>query len=1241
MYKILQLSFFLFFLETVSFGSTITSTTSGNWASALTWASVSMTGTITTSTTTINISGAGTSFLTELAVGSILITSGGNTIGTVANIASNTSLTLVANANSNNTDILYKAQVVPTSKDDVLISDGTTVTLNVSAVMRSVIVNNGATLNVNSGLVFKVGSETVLGNFTVNSGGMFSLGSGSDKSTVIVYGNYTNYGETIFYKSDVLIRGNLITPSTSSLQNNGNVIVGGDIIGKFDISGQAGAGIIYALDPYATVDITPTSINNNVIPGTFPSGETAELIGIVNTVIYGGDCTFIVNNISNATVCSGSNVVFTVSTSGTTPTYQWQVNTNGSGWVNLTNGLIYSGVTTSNLTIIGVDILMNNFKYRAKITAGSPTTCTKNGNYGILTVNASALTITTQPISQLDCEGASVKFKAVASGTGLTFTWQRKKPLDSNFITIPVEGNISYPSIGEIKVDNVGSAQSPSGTLYQVIVNNSSGCSVTSTAATLLVNEITGVTGSTTVTQCYGTGYTYTVSTSTPSPGYVVSYKWKSSVAFGSWNDVVDGVHFTGATTATLKILNGTPSESGEYRVFVTFHSSGADCNVSSTSRTRLITFQPLLLTPSVNVIQPTCNSAFGTITVTVQTSSDTYSFDNGLSYQISNIKSGLVVGNYNVIIKNLSGCISSTRSVTLKSANNVWNGSVWSNSTSPISTENIEFNANYTSTADILACSCTVTSGIVTIPSGNNLILDGKLTVTSPGSLIFEDSSSLVQKNTFIGANTGNIIYKRYASIRNTDYTYWSSPVKGYTLGGVSQNKTLSDKYYSFNSILENWQQESAATVMTNGIGYIVRGPEPIISPPIPAPLGIYEASFVGEPNNGNLLITSIISDKSYLLGNPYPSAISADLFLAANAGVLNGTIYFWTHNTKIGTNVSNPGSGVIAYSNDDYATYNATGGVGASLPDLGSNTSAAPSGNTGINNNTIPNGSIAVGQGFFGSSKTTLSGSSIVFNNRMRLAGGTTLLDGSIVNGQFFKTRNPKIIKTIEKKRIWLNLTNTQGAFKQILIGYITDATNEYDERFDGESFDGNEFLDFYSINTNKNLVIQGRSLPFEENDEVPLGYRTTIDGNFTINIGQVDDSFINQAVFIEDKLTNTVFDLKNGNYTFSTVTGTFNDRFILKYKSPEKTLGSSDLNFTENKVLVSCKNKQIKIYSFVESIIKVTIYDLLGKQIFQKNNINNFELSIANLVPNHQTFIVKTSLLNGKIVTNKIIF
>jgi hypothetical protein len=42
--------------------------------------------------------------------------------------------------------------------------------------------------------------------------------------------------------------------------------------------------------------------------------------------------------------------------------------------------------------------------------------------------------------------------------------------------------------------------------------------------------------------------------------------------------------------------------------------------------------------------------------------------------------------------------------------------------------------------------------------------------------------------------------------------------------------------------------------------------------------------------------------------------------------------------------------------------------------------------------------------------------------------------------ITHSFFKVKsNAKVSNSIEKSRLWLNLTNTQGAFKQTLIGYI----------------------------------------------------------------------------------------------------------------------------------------------------------------------------------------------------------
>ncbi|KAF2518821.1 hypothetical protein EYY60_00010, partial [Flavobacterium zhairuonense] len=62
------------------------------------------------------------------------------------------------------------------------------------------------------------------------------------------------------------------------------------------------------------------------------------------------------------------------------------------------------------------------------------------------------------------------------------------------------------------------------------------------------------------------------------------------------------------------------------------------------------------------------------------------------------------------------------------------------------------------------------------------------------------------------------------------------------------------------------------------------------------------------------------------YLLGNPYPSALSADAFITANNTLLDGTLYFWTHNTPVVL------IGAYQYTTDDYAVYNLSGGTGTS---------------------------------------------------------------------------------------------------------------------------------------------------------------------------------------------------------------------------------------------------------------------------------------------------------------------
>lgn len=546
--------------------------------------------------------------------------------------------------------------------------------------------------------------------------------------------------------------------------------------------------------------------------------------------------------------------------------------------------------------------------------------------------------------------------------------------------------------------------------------------------------------------------------------------------------------------------------------------------------------------------------------------------------------------------------------------------GLVWTNGI-PSATKNAiilgAFDTSISTGGSFTAKKLTVNAGgSLLIKAGTSITVQNQV-INNAGAngIVVEDTGSLIQVNDVTPANNAGVIkYSRQTTpISNFDYTYWSSPVAGFTLGGVSPN-TLADKFYSYNSTTQAWKQETSATAMTPGVGYIIRGPQ-LYTYMSPNPPAIYQATFSGVPNNGRYQISGMVANKLYLIGNPYPSALDADTFIDGNLDVLDGTLYFWTHNTPIGLN---------SYFQNDYASYNRTGGISTASAAL----------NPGVSSS-APTGKIASGQGFFVNGKNpalTNGDTTIDFSNSMRVGvGGIT---GN--NSQFFKSNSAT--NTIEKNRVWLNLSNTGGAFKQTLVGYVTGATNDFDNVYDGETLDSNQYVNFYSINQSKNLVIQGRALPFDENDVVPLGFKTTITGPLTISLENTDGLFVNQNVFIEDLLTNTITNLKNENYTFNATPGTYNDRFVLRYTN--NALGLNNNALDSNSIIVYKNNDNININSGKLVIDNVKVYDLQGRLVLEQKDVNATTTSIKNLKVTQQVLIVKVTTHDNMVVTKKVI-
>ena len=126
-------------------------------------------------------------------------------------------------------------------------------------------------------------------------------------------------------------------------------------------------------------------------------------------------------------------VTFTAAASGTpTPTVKWQVSS-GSGFTDLSNGGVYSGVTSPTLTVTGATVAMNGYQYRAVFTNGAApdatttaATLTVNAALGIVPTTLPAGVVNTLYHQTITVSGGTTPYTTFtvsgfnAGGTGLT-----------------------------------------------------------------------------------------------------------------------------------------------------------------------------------------------------------------------------------------------------------------------------------------------------------------------------------------------------------------------------------------------------------------------------------------------------------------------------------------------------------------------------------------------------------------------------------------------------------------------------------------------------------------------------------------------------------------------------------------------------------------------------------------------------------------------------------------------------
>lgn len=563
-----------------------------------------------------------------------------------------------------------------------------------------------------------------------------------------------------------------------------------------------------------------------------------------------------------------------------------------------------------------------------------------------------------------------------------------------------------------------------------------------------------------------------------------------------------------------------------------------------------------------------------------------------------------------------------------------------------------------------------------VILPNNFQLTVANHLTLQS-GDLRLTDEAQLVQlgstANPAIG--TGKLYRDQQGRKNSFHYNYWSSPVSNdnvsynlignlkdgtdvttnpfamnginfgagaYFSDGIATNpiKISTRWLYKYASSAPNyysWIPITTAQNLTVGEGFTMKGCDGTV-----ANSTMQNYVFVGKPNNGDINLTLGLN-QTYLVGNPYPSPLDADKFIRDNikdggnaaTNKFNGVLYFYDH---FGGN-----SHILAEYEGGYAAYSLMGGVVA--------VSNGPmTANTGASGTKVPKRYIPVAQGFFIKSisdtvltstnpnLSPITGGVINFKNSQRAF--CTEASG---NSLFFRTTNQNA--TVEKdarEKIRLQFISPTGVDRQLLVGTDENASNNFDLGFDAPMIDVKTEDMYWNLAGNK-LIIQGLS-NFNEEQQIPLSIKTSIEGKFVIKIAELENIDNSKEIYLYDAQTRESHNLRESEFVLFVNPGEYANRFSIRFTRESLEQEIMNIRNQDLPISYSKTDHSITIFNDTDANLReIQIFNLLGQRV-QQSDVDNVSRStvkvpVRNLPSN--TYIVKAITDSGstskKIIIN----
>ena len=392
---------------------------------------------------------------------------------------------------------------------------------------------------------------------------------------------------------------------------------------------------------------------------------------------------------------------------------------------------------------------------------------------------------------------------------------------------------------------------------------------------------------------------------------------------------------------------------------------------------------------------------------------------------------------------------------------------------------------------------------------------------------------------------------------------------------GSPTSPITISNRWIYTYGTSAAWSQKGSSGDIPQSDGFTIKGPgQP------------QNYTFVGTPKDG-LIQTTVGANQSYLLGNPYPSAISAMRFIEDNDATTTGTLFFWEqHESANGENnaAGHYASGYVG----GYSIRNIATAIAANQP---------VSGTAGLGNGTYraPKPYIPIGQGFFVTGNGT--GGTITFNNAQR----EYKQEGD--DAIFYKNGGSTGANTSVLKLglDYMHQEENTMFHRQIGISFMEGLSFGYEPGYDSPAYDLGDTDMYWEFEGDDTPYVIAGVQPIGQDLEVPLTVVMGYTGEVSIGIDEIEN--INREVFLVDKNldgTEVSYAISDELVTLNLEQGTYQDRFFITFSS--KTLGNDEnLWSSQLEIYVDQDNAELVIGNHTDTrITRLTLYNILGQEL-----------------------------------------